>query len=54
MKGNTNPSIQPITLQINQIVKATGAITTRPVRKEFLNPARRPDGCLIRFSGPSN
>ena len=43
INGNTKPSIHPITLQISQIVNATGAMTTRPVRKEFRSPARRPD-----------
>ena len=39
-KGNTTLSTHPITVQINQMVIATGAITTIPVRKLFLKAGK--------------
>ncbi|MGB1179550.1 MAG: hypothetical protein ACPG4J_09840, partial [Lentibacter algarum] len=41
----TKPSTQPMKLQSSQIVKATGAITISPVKKD----ARRPANMLRRL-----
>ena len=42
MKGQTQLSIQPVTVQISQSVSPIGAITTTPVRKFALSRARIP------------
>ena len=38
--GSTNPSTQPIKVQISQIVRLTGAMTTMPVKNDALSPAK--------------
>ncbi|GAA5069539.1 hypothetical protein GCM10023209_11390 [Roseibacterium beibuensis] len=46
MKGSTQLSIQPVNVQISQIVTPMGVITISPVRKLDRSEARNP-----RFGG---
>ena len=46
MSGRTQLSIQPVSVQISQIVTPIGAMTTIPAKKLDRSPAKKP-----RFGG---